>query len=180
MHSYCITLFVSRNGFIGVDKVLPLKTIDIDIMIPIISLPCRYLITYVDSVYLSCSITDSTVHLLEDSFTSAINRGGKGKPQVFVTNSFTCRWGAWRGTVHSIDKRNEYPACGYSSTQVPGYPGIAPKSWSRSSLKAVTVSSPHAQPGKLPAHSACTVSYVCQPAPGAQVRCTCVLQPVTT
>ena len=86
MHSYCITLFVSRNGFIGVDKVLPLKTIDIDIMIPIISLPCRYLITYVDSVFLSCSITDSTVHLLEDLFTSTINRGRKRE-----TTGFCCK-----------------------------------------------------------------------------------------
>ena len=49
---------MSRNGFIGVDKVLPLKTIDKDIMILIISLPCRYLVTYVDSVFLTCSITD--------------------------------------------------------------------------------------------------------------------------
>ena len=86
MHSYCITLFVSRNGFIGVDKVLPLKTIDIDIMIPIISLPCRYLITYVDSVFLSCSITHCTVHLLEDLFASTINRGRKRE-----TAGFCCK-----------------------------------------------------------------------------------------
>jgi hypothetical protein len=77
---------VSRNGFIGVDKVLPLKTIDKDIMILIISLPCRYLVTYVDSVFLSCSITDSTVHLLEYSFTSTINRGRKRE-----TTGFCCK-----------------------------------------------------------------------------------------
>ena len=78
---------MSRNGFIGVDKVLPLKTIDKDIMILIIiSLPCRYLVTYVDSVFLSCSITDSTVHLLEYSFTSTINRGRKRE-----TTGFCCK-----------------------------------------------------------------------------------------
>ena len=86
MHSYCITLFVSRNGFIGVDKVLPSETIDIDIMIPITSLPCSYLITYVDSVFLSCSITHCTVHLLEDLFASTINRGRKRE-----TAGFCCK-----------------------------------------------------------------------------------------
>ena len=77
---------MSRNGFIGVDKVLPFITIDKDIMILIISLPCRYLVTYVDSVFLSCSITDSTVHLLEYSFTSTINRGRKRE-----TAGFCCK-----------------------------------------------------------------------------------------
>jgi hypothetical protein len=55
-------------------------------MILIISLPCRYLVTYVDSVFLSCSITDSTVHLLEYSFTSTINRGRKRE-----TTGFCCK-----------------------------------------------------------------------------------------
>ena len=39
-----------------------------------------------DSVFLTCSITHGTVHLLEDSFTSTINRGRKRE-----TTGFCCK-----------------------------------------------------------------------------------------
>ena len=105
MHSYCITLFVSRNGFIGVEKVLPLENYrDIDIdsddsnnIAPTVS---QVSLTDVDSIFLTCSITNDRVHILEDSFASNNKQGQKRKLKVFVKLPHLQMWSlleAWQG-----------------------------------------------------------------------------------